>query len=223
MVGLRTRLSQKLARLRVHLQPEKFYNQDYFLKDCGGWETFLKSSGKKLVKRFQVALRMVKIKKGMRVLDIGCGRGEVAHYCYQQGAEVIGLDFSQAAIKIAKKTYPGVSFIHQDIFQYQPKTKFSLIMMLDFIEHIPQRKFKSLLRKCHRWLEKEGQILIHTNEKEQEEAPGVPFHPTHINLMTAQKLKDILNNYGFKIKKFILRPREAKESSGGIYCLAQKG
>ncbi|KPJ70723.1 hypothetical protein AMJ51_01165 [Microgenomates bacterium DG_75] len=216
-------LGQKLARLWVRLQPEKFYDQDYFLKDCGGWETFLKSGGKKLVKRFQVALEMVEIKKGMKILDIGCGRGEVVSYYHQKGAKVIGLDFSQAAIKIAKKTYPEVSFIHQNVFQYQPETKFSLIMMLDFIEHIPKRKFKGLLRKCHHWLEKKGQILIHTNEKKQEEAPGVPFHSTHINLMTAQEVKNILNEHGFKIKKFILRPRESEESSGGIYCLAQKG
>ncbi len=222
MVGLKTKLSQKLARLRVRLQPEKFYTKDYFLKDCGGWETFLKSGGKKLVKRFQVALKMVKIKKGMKVLDIGCGRGEVTHYCHQQGAEVVGLDFSQAAIKIAKKTYPQILFIHQDIFRYQPETKFSLIIMLDFIEHIPKSQFKNLLRKCHYWLKKDGQILIHTNEKKQEEAPGVPFHPTHINLLTSQELKSILNDYDFEIKKFILRPRKAKESSGGIYCLARR-
>lgn len=222
MFGFRTKIVKKLKRFKARFQPKGSYNEDYFLEDCSGAEEFLQSKGKKLIKRFQVALNLVQIKKGMRVLDIGSGRGEVAHYCHQQGAEVIGLDFSQEAIKIARRTYPQVLFVQQDIFQYQPKVKFSLIMMLDFVEHIPQTKFKTLLKQSHQWLKKNGQLLIHTNEKNQEERPGVPFHPSHINLMTAKELRNILQNSGFKIKKFILRPRKAKEASGGIYCLAEK-
>ncbi len=219
---IKEKLRRQLARLRILFQPQKFYTKDYFLKDCAGNDVFFKSDGKKLAERFRIALKMVKIRKGMKVLDIGCGRGEGANYCYQQGAETVGLDFSQAAIKIAQKTYPHVSFFHQDIFKYQPKTKFSLIIMLDFIEHIPKKKFKGLLNKCHYWLEKGGQILIHTNEKGQEEAPGVPFHPEHINLLTSKELKTTFQKHGFDIKKFILRPRGLKKSAGGIYCLVQK-
>lgn len=222
-ISLIERLNRQLTKIRVHFNPQKFYTKDYFLKDCAGGEVFSKSKGKKMTERFRIALKMVEIKKGMKILDIGCGRGEITHYCFQQGAKVIGLDFSQEAIKIARKTYSQVFFFHQDVFKYQPKTKFSLIIMLDFIEHVPKRKFTALLKKCYHWLEKEGQILIHTNERKQEEAPGVPFHPTHINLLTTQELKEALENCGFKIKSFKLRPRRSKEASGGIYCLAQKG
>ena len=222
MIYLIEKLNRQLARAKVYLNPQKFYTKDYFLKDCAGSEVFLKSKGKKMTERFRIGLEMVKIEKGMKVLDIGCGRGEITHYCFQQGAKVIGLDFSQEAIRIARKTYPQVPFFHQDVFKYQPKTKFSLIIMLDFVEHVPKGKFTTLLKKCYRWLEREGQILIHTNERKQEEAPGVPFHPTHINLLTTQELKEALENCGFKIESFKLRPRKAKEASGGIYCLAKK-
>lgn len=40
---------------------------------------------------------------GMRVLDLGCGEGEYSRLFYKNGAEVIGVDYSEALIKAANK------------------------------------------------------------------------------------------------------------------------
>ncbi len=80
----------------------KLYNQDYYTSDCSGFKEFSKSSGKKLYPRYLEVTKHLKIKKGMKILDIGCGRGELSFWAASHGATVIGVDYSKAAIKLAK-------------------------------------------------------------------------------------------------------------------------
>jgi SAM-dependent methyltransferase len=61
------------------------------------------------------------IKPGLRVLDAGCGPGKVTsilHEMIQPGGEILGVDYSEARIAHAKKTYApsdGISFMLHDL------------------------------------------------------------------------------------------------------------
>lgn len=55
-------------------------------------------------------LDAVKVNKGDRVLDIGTGPGVSAAAAAQRGAEVIGIDFSDAMITEARRNYPEIKF-----------------------------------------------------------------------------------------------------------------
>lgn len=45
--------------------------------------------------------------KGARVLDAGCGAGQVTEILAQRGADVVAIDISPSLIEIAKKRVPG--------------------------------------------------------------------------------------------------------------------
>ena len=47
---------------------------------------------------------------GERVLDIGCGPGQLTAKIAQSGAEVLGIDVSPSMIKRARKNYPQIAF-----------------------------------------------------------------------------------------------------------------
>ncbi|MFB6367447.1 class I SAM-dependent methyltransferase [Paenibacillus elgii] len=49
--------------------------------------------------------------KGERILDLGCGTGDLAYEINQTGAAVTGLDLSDAMIEKAQKKYPDIHFI----------------------------------------------------------------------------------------------------------------
>ena len=47
---------------------------------------------------------------GLRVLDAGCGTGYLSKQLSDRGAAVIGIDFSERMIGIAREQYPGIEF-----------------------------------------------------------------------------------------------------------------
>ena len=52
---------------------------------------------------------------GERILDVGCGTGQLAAGVAETGAKVIGLDASDAMIDQARRNYPGLEFVTGDV------------------------------------------------------------------------------------------------------------
>ncbi|MFD1485153.1 class I SAM-dependent methyltransferase [Lacticaseibacillus baoqingensis] len=56
-----------------------------------------------------------------RVLDIGCGTGELSQELTEAGFDVVGIDQSEAMIAVAMAHYPAVEFKVADILDYGGK------------------------------------------------------------------------------------------------------
>jgi len=52
--------------------------------------------------------------RGERILDLGCGTGQLTAAIAASGAEVVGLDLSPAMIERARKNYPELQFVRAD-------------------------------------------------------------------------------------------------------------
>lgn len=83
------------------------YTEDYYMNDCGGHEEFVKSNGRVINQRLQDVFNLINPAPNDKILDIGCGRGELTYAIAKSGANTIGVDYSEAAINIANKTYAG--------------------------------------------------------------------------------------------------------------------
>ncbi len=71
-----------------------------------GWDTpeeFVRTQGRNLRPRVLYSLKIAKLVSGMRVLDVGCGRGEIVLHCARHGIDAVGVDYSTEAISIAEK------------------------------------------------------------------------------------------------------------------------
>ncbi len=78
---------------------------------------------------------------GLKVIEIGCGRGGFARYLQQQGADLVAADFSPKAVEIARRRLAGLS--HCDVvvadiqaIPYETET-FDVAMSLETLEHVP--------------------------------------------------------------------------------------
>jgi SAM-dependent methyltransferase len=70
-------------------------------------------------------------KSKLRILDIGCGTGKHAKLLAKLGHYVIGVDFSEEMIKIAKKNKPkNTEFYQVDAVDYIFEEKFDIVLSL---------------------------------------------------------------------------------------------
>src|SRR3989338_11157919 len=90
-----------------HIKPKpvdpKVYDKDYLLKYCHGHREFAKSGANQLPKRLERTMEVASFKKGQTILEIGCGRGEIAFHAAKTGCIVTAIDYSKDAVEITKK------------------------------------------------------------------------------------------------------------------------
>lgn len=143
------------------------YSQSYYLSDCGGYQTFVKTNGKQLDLRLISVFLLANPQKDLRILDIGCGRGELSYALAKAGATVTGIDYSSEAISIAKSTFShdsslNLEYICDDVLNYPFSSKFDRIILSDVVEHIEEPALQILLIRCRELLSVDGFLIIHT-------------------------------------------------------------
>ncbi len=78
-----------------------------------------------------------------RVLDLGCGNGQLCAQMVQAGHHLVGVEYDQAGVEIARKTYSGISF-HNFGVQDDPgallagegNRLFDAVVSTEVIEHL---------------------------------------------------------------------------------------
>jgi len=153
------------------------YDADYFLTECEGYQEFVSSGGRVLSGRLVAALAHVEVLPGMRVLDVGCGRGESLVWLMKRGVEVWGLDYATDALRLAKSALrtaddaersgpgaqkPGGLFAANARQLPFLSSSFDRLLMLDIIEHLHPWELQQALQEAHRVLRKDGKLVVHT-------------------------------------------------------------
>ena len=66
-------------------------------------------------------------KKGERILDLGCGTGDLAKILHDLGVEVVGADHSEAMVQQAKSKYPDIPFVVQNATNLEYNNEFDAV------------------------------------------------------------------------------------------------
>lgn len=109
-------------------------------------------------------LRAMAIKKGERVLELGCGQGFFTQAFFKEGAQTTGVDLGKDLIALAKKQSPKeityIAHSAEDLSNFPDKSfdKIALVLSLQNIE-APHKVFK----ECARVLAPGGNIFIVLN------------------------------------------------------------
>ena len=157
-----------------------------------------------------------------KVLDAGCGAGFPISKILAEQFDVIGVDFSEAQVKLAKQNVPNAEFICGDMTQlHLPENFFDGICSYYAIIHIPREEHQSLLTNFH-WMLKTGGVALLCLGAEnliddiEEDYLGARMYWSHYDSATYLKM---LKGIGFAIiwAKYI---RDG--SAGHLFVLAQK-
>lgn len=155
---------------------------------------------------------------GKKVLDIGCGAGQITDYLAQNGIESIGIDFSDELLKIAKRDFPSLNFILADICEYEQKEQVDGIITKDVLFHLSDENLITVLQKFRRMLKPNGNLcIIMDMPKEAGEQIFVEEldakYKIYYNYLTPEKLRDLLEKTGFNIEKLQLVKNNDNASS----------
>ncbi|MBX7214192.1 MAG: class I SAM-dependent methyltransferase [Thermoflexales bacterium] len=147
--------------------PQDLYTEDYFRTACEGFEEFNQSEGEHLSRRLTQAFEFATVKPGMRVLDLGCGRGEIVRHVARLGAASFGVDYAQVAVRMTRgvmENEPGTHGVARSDAKNLPfaTDSFDRVLMFDVVEHLHPWELDLCLAEVRRVLKPDGQIIVHT-------------------------------------------------------------
>jgi len=181
--------------------PPDVYDRDYFLSEiCEGYDEFQEDGGVSHNKSKQV--RQLAPRPGLRILDAGCGRGEVLLACARAGAAVSGLDYSQSAIELTRETlaeFPDADIRQGDVTALPwPEDSFDRIQFSDVIEHLDAPQTVPALAEFRRVLRPGGFLLVHTAPNRLFMDVGWPLARPFLRLLGHRDIADRVDHW-FKI------------------------
>lgn len=135
--------------------------------------------------------KTAQIEAGKKVLELGCGAGNLASWLKTKDVHVIASDISQTAVEHARQLHPDIEFrVHpaQDL-PYEDHT-FDIVMSFDVLEHLPD--VDQHLSEVRRVLKPGGSYLLQTPNK----LTNSVFETLHCRSMAWKKYHPSLHSYG---------------------------
>ena len=143
------------------------------------------------------------IKRGGKILDVGCGAGRDCAYFIKKGYETTGVDLSDKLLEIARETVPEATFLKQDIraLSFLPNS-FDGIWACASLLHIKHYEILATLRSWFTLLKSGGILFIHVKKGEGEverEDPSIPGVKRSFSLFSKKQIGIYCNDAGFTV------------------------
>jgi ubiquinone/menaquinone biosynthesis C-methylase UbiE len=186
------------------------------------------------------------LKKGDKVLDLGCGSGRLFPKFQDKEVEYFGIDNSDKLIEIAKKENPQGDFQISDGLKLPFSDEFfNKVYSFAVIHHLPSKELRlKLIQETKRVLKKDGTIVLTTwdlwNKKEPRKDVFknifnrelefkdifIPWRDNfrnivfsrYIHMFTKGELKRLFKKAGLKVEKV----GRTHGKSRNIYIIAKK-
>jgi SAM-dependent methyltransferase len=135
-----------------------------------------------------------------RVVDLGCGRGEMLVLLQRAGVEVEGVDLDEAMVDRAR-TVSGVPVEHGDAIEFlakQADASIGAIFSAQFVEHIPTAKLPELLEVARAKLAHGGVFVAETvNPHSPRALKAFWIDPTHQHPLFPETMLALCRLTGF--------------------------
>lgn len=139
---------------RMMLDPLMIYS-------CGYWEN-ADNLTRAQEDKLELICQKLKLKKGQRVLDIGCGWGGFAYYAAKNHqVEVVGITISSEQEKLARQRCEGLSVEIRFQDYRDVNEQFDRIVSIGMLEHVGYKNYGAFMKtiKCN--LKPDGWCLLH--------------------------------------------------------------
>ena len=117
-----------------------------------------------------------------RVIDLGCGRGEMLELLKEKGIPALGIDGDQESVAICQSK--GLNARVADLFAWlenEPDEAYEVLFCSQVIEHLPPLELPKFVKNCAKKLQKGGVLIMETPNPECLAIFATHFYldPTH--------------------------------------------
>jgi len=132
---------------------------------CAYWDRGAKTLDQAQTDKFELICQKLGLKKGMKVLDVGCGWGGLAmHMAKNYSCEVTCFTPAHEQINYIKEHSKGLKIkpvltTYQD---YKDTIKYDRIAAIGIMEHVGPKNYESFLAKMKTMLKQDGLFILHT-------------------------------------------------------------
>lgn len=148
---------------------------------CGYWKGVSTLEGAQRNK-LDLICRKIGLKKGDRVLDIGCGWGGfLVHAATKYGIKGVGLTISKEQAELARKRAQGLP-IEIRLQDYRKVTDgpFDHVVSVGMFEHVGWRNYRTYMETVRKLLKEDGLFLLHTIGNNKTVFRAEPWVEKHI-------------------------------------------
>jgi len=146
------------------------YDREYYLECCAGADKWRESGGRAPSGLYKGVLDLAGLRPGETVVDIGTGRGELVAVAIEQGAaRATGVDYSPAAVELARETLAAHGSDERAAVVLADARAIplndgdaDLVTLLDVVEHLSPEELRVALSEAFRLLRPGGRVFIHT-------------------------------------------------------------
>ncbi|MGZ3633058.1 MAG: cyclopropane fatty acyl phospholipid synthase [Parachlamydiaceae bacterium] len=148
---------------------------------CGYWKN-ADTLDQAQLNKFDLICRKIQLKKGDKVLELGCGWGSFAKFAAENyECEVVAVNISKEQVRYAQQicAHLPVSVAlcdYRDTHVYNPhQTMFDKVVSIGLCEHVGVKNYRSLMQIVKENMKDTGLFLLHTIGKNESSAYADPW------------------------------------------------
>jgi ubiquinone/menaquinone biosynthesis C-methylase UbiE len=150
-----------------------------------------------------------RVNPNMPVCEIGCGPGEIATYLKYKGINMVGVDFSEEMIKMAKQLNPHIDYQVGDVFSLNFENQYFSGVLAPFLfVNYEMEEIKKAFVEIRRVLAPDGLFYLSFHAgNDRIHVPDflVPDNPLEFIFLDVSAIEKLLNETGFEVIEWIIR------------------
>ena len=144
-----------------------FLDKAHRLYSCAYWKDGTKTLEEAQQNKIDHIIKKLNIKKGQKILEVGCGWGGMAfEIARQKGCEVTGISLSKNQINYCKNKAKELKLDNQVNFELcdyrEIKGNYDRIYSIGMFEHVGKKFYKVFFESINKLLKENGIFLLHT-------------------------------------------------------------
>ncbi|MDO8356635.1 MAG: cyclopropane fatty acyl phospholipid synthase [Nitrospirota bacterium] len=176
------RRSTRVAQQHYDLSNE-FYEQmlgPRMQYTCAYWKG-TKNLAEAQEHKLDLICRKLQLKKGERVLELGCGWGGFAHFAASNyGCSVVAYNISEQQVAYARRWCAGLP-VDIRLMDYREATgEFDKVAAIGICEHVGYKNYRDLMEVAHRTVKPHGLFLLHSIGNNASVTTGDPWFDKYI-------------------------------------------
>ena len=144
-----------------------FLDRKHRLYSCAYWKDDTKTLEEAQQNKIEHIIKKLDIKKGQKVLEVGCGWGGMAiEIAKQKNCEVTGISLSKNQIQYCKEKAKELGLDNQVKFELidyrEAKGQYDRIYSVGMFEHVGKKFYHTFFKSMNNLLKDDGLFLLHT-------------------------------------------------------------